>query len=127
MDDLWTYPQELGNLDIKGFDVEAPDGKVGTVEAANYDPGTSFLVVETGPLVFGKARILPASLIESVDRGSETVYVGWAKEQIKHAPEYDSDRVADPDHWARLNEYYRDAGTRDRGEAEASEATARRS
>jgi hypothetical protein len=30
--ELWTYPREVGRVDVTGYDVEAADGKIGRVE-----------------------------------------------------------------------------------------------
>ena len=52
--DLWTYrDQTWAGTDISGFDVEAADGGIGSVDEATYEAGGSWLVVDTGPWIFG--------------------------------------------------------------------------
>ena len=63
--DLWTYRDrsDLGanvvdtHPDITGFGVEAIDGSIGKVDEATYDLGRSYIVVDTGPWIFGKASM----------------------------------------------------------------------
>ena len=65
--DLWSYRDrtELGSnvvdthADISGFSVEAVDGSIGKVDDATYDVGSSHIVVDTGPWIFGKKVMLP--------------------------------------------------------------------
>ena len=60
------------NLD--GFSVEAADGGIGKIDEATYDASQSYLVVDTGPWIFGKKVMLPAGVIDRVDLDTETVY-----------------------------------------------------
>lgn len=36
---LWTYPESVGRLDLTGFEVEATDGSIGKVDEATQDAG----------------------------------------------------------------------------------------
>ena len=64
--DLWTYEITLPEMpDLTRFDVEATDGSIGHVDEASYDVGASYLVVDTGPWIFGKKVLLPASVIRA--------------------------------------------------------------
>jgi hypothetical protein len=88
--DVWGYVDlTLAEQHPAGFTVEAQDGKIGKVDKASNEPGSSYLVVDTGPWILGKKVIIPAGLIERVDRDSETVFVSRTKDEIKEAPEYD--------------------------------------
>lgn len=91
--DLWVYRVDCGidpteGTDIGGFSVEALDGAIGKIDAAYYEPGTSYIVVDTGPWILGKKVALPAGVIDRVDFDEEKVYVDRTKEQIKAAPVY---------------------------------------
>ena len=66
MENLWTFPETVGRLDVTGFEVEAIDGSVGKVDESSNAVGESYLVVNTGVWKFGKTVILPAGLIERV-------------------------------------------------------------
>jgi hypothetical protein len=103
---MWTYPDAVGRIDMSGYDVEAADGEIGTVDEATLDAGASYLVVDTGPWIFGKKVVIPAGLVERVDRDDEKVYVGRTKDEIRNAPEFDRDRYREADYRAKLGAYY---------------------
>ena len=104
--DMWTYPETLGRLDVTGFDVEAKDGSIGKVDEVAFDPGESYVVVDTGVWIFGKKVLLPAGLIERVDRDEETVYVDRTKDEIEQAPEFDKDNYRSADYRSAVGGYY---------------------
>jgi hypothetical protein len=108
--DIWTYrtTEPLGDIDVTGYSVEATDGGIGKIDEATYEVGGSYLVVDTGPWIFGKKVLLPAGLVDRVDPESETVFVSRTKDQIKNAPEFDEQRgFADDEYRGRLGDYYR--------------------
>jgi hypothetical protein len=107
--DIWTYrtSEPLGDIDVTGYSVEATDGGIGKIDEATYEVGSSYLVVDTGPWIFGKKVLLPAGLVDRVDPGSETVFVSRTKDQIKDAPELDEQRGYEDDEYrSRLGGYY---------------------
>jgi hypothetical protein len=95
--EIWVYSGKGWNQtdDIDGYKVEAIDGSIGKVDRATYDVGGSYIVVDTGPWIFGKTVLLPAGVLERIDRDDERVYVNRTKDQIKDAPEYDEGRFDD--------------------------------
>jgi hypothetical protein len=103
---LWTYPETVGRLDLTGFAVEAADGSIGTVDEATHDAEASFLVVDTGPWIFGKKVLLPAGLVDRVDRDAEKIYVGRTKDEIKQAPEFDHADYRGERYRAEVGDYY---------------------
>ena len=115
--DLWSYRDEslVSGEDLTGFHVEATDGSIGKIDEATYDVGASYLVVDTGPWIFGKKVMLPAGVIRDIDLDTETVFVNRTKDQIKNAPEFDEKRYRDQDYRKKLGSYY------DRGGAGYSE------
>ena len=61
--DPWSYRPDNGystGLDLVGYKIAAIDGDIGKVDQATYDVGTSSLVIDTGPWIFGRKVILPA-------------------------------------------------------------------
>jgi hypothetical protein len=110
--DLWTYPESVGRLDTKGFDVETVDGSIGKVDEATYEVGESYIVVDTGPWIFGKKVLLPAGIVDRVDREDEKVYVDRTKDEIKAAPEFDEDAYRDEGYRATVGDYYVTRGAR---------------
>ena len=99
-------------IDLTGFDVEATDGHIGKVEEATVERSNS-LVVDTGFWIFGKKRMIPAGVVTSVDGGNKNVSVSMTKDQIKNAPDYDSDKHAGDAraHHAEQQDYYQPYGT----------------
>jgi hypothetical protein len=110
--DFWTYPESVGRLDMNGFDVEAVDGSIGKVDEATYEVGESYIVVDTGPWIFGKKVLLPAGIVDRVDREDEKVYVDRSKDEIKNAPEFDEDAYRDEGYRATVGDYYVTRGGR---------------
>jgi hypothetical protein len=109
--DLWTYTStSLSQRDLTGLSVEALDGGIGKVDDATYDVGESFLVIDTGPWIFGKKVMLPAGVVRDVDLDTETVFVNRTKDQIKNAPEFDEERYRDPGYRKELGGYYGPGG-----------------
>ncbi|HET9482107.1 MAG TPA: PRC-barrel domain-containing protein [Candidatus Polarisedimenticolia bacterium] len=106
--DLWTYREAdaLQEVDVTGFEVEATDGEVGTVVEAAYELGSSWLVVDTGPWIFGRKVLLPAGTVESVDTETRKLYVDRTRDEIKSAPEHDPSGYADQEYRLALADYY---------------------
>ena len=111
--DPWTYgdASTIGvdattNLDLTGYSVEANDGGIGKVDEATYEASRSYIVVDTGPWIFGKKVLLPAGVIDRVDPDSETVYVNRSKDEIKNAPEFDEDTYQDETYRTQVGTHY---------------------
>ena len=103
--ELWTYNEDLKDItDLEGFDVAALDGDIGEVDEATYDVGSSYIVVDTGPWIFGKKVLIPASAIVRVDLDNRKVFLRLTKDQIKASPEL-SDSMTDADR-DRVGSYY---------------------
>lgn len=109
--DPWSYRNDVemsGNpADLVGFDVEATNGRIGKIDEATYDVGSSYVVVDTGPWIFGSKVMLPAGTIRRVDRSDRKVYVYRSKDEIKSAPKFDKETYTGRDYRHRLGEYYR--------------------
>ena len=97
-------------MDIAGFTVEAIDGKIGKVDEATQEAGGSYVVVDTGPWIFGKKVLLPAGVIQDVDLDTETVFVNRTKDEIKSAPEFDEKRYREEDYRNEVGGYYGPGG-----------------
>ena len=68
---IWTFSgTTTPTVDLSGFKVEAVDGSIGKVDEATNEAGGSFVVVDTGPWIFGKKVMLPAGLISDIDPDS---------------------------------------------------------
>ena len=109
----WTYQDDLyaGDIDIVGYKVEAIDGDIGKVDDATYDMGASYLVVDTGPWIFGKKVMIPAGVVRGIDEMEKLVFVNRAKDEIKKAPEFDESLYNDDAYRSELGTYYGPGGT----------------
>ena len=87
------------------------DGSIGKIDEATKEAGSAYIIVDTGPWIFGKKVMLPAGVIERVDHDDEKVFVNRTKDQIKNAPEYDDDAMAsDSAYRGELGSYYGTGG-----------------
>ncbi|NIK58662.1 PRC-barrel domain-containing protein [Kribbella shirazensis] len=71
-----------------------------------HEAGTSGLVVDTGPWIFGRKVLLPAGVVDRVDTEERKVFVDRTKDEIKDAPEYDETAGVNDDYRTRLGGYY---------------------
>jgi hypothetical protein len=108
MTDMWAYRDTTwtGGQDLVGYDVQASDGSIGSIDKATYDASDAYVVVDTGFWIFGKKRLIPAGAVTGVNHEDRTVNVGLTKEAIRSAPDFDS---ADWDESGRTQhtDYYR--------------------
>jgi hypothetical protein len=108
--DLWTYRTGMTSMtasdELEGFEVEATDGDIGKIDEATDDVGASYVVVDTGPWIFGRKVVLPAGVIERADLENRKVRVRLTKDQIKNAPEYTGEEYREPTYRTRLGAYY---------------------
>jgi hypothetical protein len=105
--DIYVYPEESWSaLDLSGFSVEATDGEIGSVDDATYEVGSGYLVLDTGPWIFGKKVMLPAGVVSRIDEGDRRIWVDLTKEQIKNAPEFDESSYRDESYRDELGTYY---------------------
>jgi hypothetical protein len=115
--ELWTFTDldSWRGTDISGFKVQAVDGEIGTVDEATYDIGASYLVVDTGPWIFGKKVLLPAGVVDMVDVTNHKLIVNRSKDEIQKAPEFDPQRYKEEAYRNNIGTYYGErmpAGTR---------------
>jgi hypothetical protein len=109
--DIWRYRSGLElSSDLTGFSIEALDGGIGKVDESNMETSASYLIVDTGPWIFGKKVMLPAGVIDTVDYDTETVFVNRTKDEIKNAPEFDPDNYRSEPYRSSLGEYYAEGG-----------------
>ncbi|MFD5428608.1 PRC-barrel domain-containing protein [Streptomyces sp. NPDC127084] len=107
---VWSYKSTAGHLagtDLRGYKVEAVDGSIGKVDKHSDEVADAYLVVDTGPWIFGKEVLLPASTVSRVDVDERKIYVDRTRDQIKDAPEFYRDKhLGDADYHEQLGSYY---------------------
>ncbi|MEU7996953.1 PRC-barrel domain-containing protein [Micromonospora sp. NPDC049060] len=106
--DPWRYRDtaRVADADLVGYKVEATDGGIGKIDSASHEVNDSYLVVDTGPWIFGRKVMIPAGTVNHVDHDERKVHVDRSKDQIKAAPEYDETADTDPTYRDRLGGYY---------------------
>jgi hypothetical protein len=104
--EIWTYSPDLEKTDLEGFKVHATDGDIGKVDEATYEVGSSYIVVDTGPWIFGKKVLIPGAAIVRLDLEDREVWLRLTKDQIKSSPEFDETTYRDEDYRDRVGNYY---------------------
>jgi hypothetical protein len=115
MADLWVYRVDVFTPnqtapDLAGFEVVTTDDqKIGKIDEATNEAGSSWIVVDTGFWIFGKKRMIPAGAVESVDHDERLLRVALSKEEVNNAPDYDKAREFQDAYRQEMDDYY---GTR---------------
>jgi len=107
--DAWNYRDDVGNdnHDLSGYRVDATDGHIGKVHRSSHDLGDGYLVVDTGPWIFGKKIVVPAGSVNHIDHAERMIYLDRSRDQIKSGPDVDAD-VFDRTGHDHVGDYYRD-------------------
>jgi hypothetical protein len=109
---MWRYPEGVRtDRNLSGYEVEASDGPIGSIDEATKAVDEYWVIVDTGPWIFGKRVLLPAGPVERVDHGDERVFVNRSREEIKNAPEYDVSAGASGPYRQELGTYYTASST----------------
>ncbi|MEV6522200.1 PRC-barrel domain containing protein [Longispora sp. NPDC051575] len=106
----WNYGPDSGypgsQATLVGYQVEATDGSIGKIDEATTEADSSFIVVDTGPWIFGHRVLLPAGIIDRVDPTDEKVYVSRSRDEIKAAPDYDPTHRDHPEYRHNTTRHY---------------------
>ena len=107
MSSMWDYRDSTwtDGYDLAGYDVEATDGSIGSVDQATNDVSNAYVVVDTGSWIFGKKRLIPAGAIASVEHDAKQLHIKLTRDQIKQAPDFDAEHWSD-DTRAQHGAYY---------------------
>jgi hypothetical protein len=109
--EVWMYrTQTLIGTDLTGFTVEAIDGKIGKVDESTNEATGSYIVVDTGPWIFGKKLLLPAGVVRDVDLDTQTIFVSRTRDEIKNAPELDENQYRSGQYKNEIGSYYGPGG-----------------
>jgi hypothetical protein len=92
--------------EVAGYHVHADDGDIGSVEAAAYDDGDAYLVVDTAPWIFGRKVLLPAGTVQRIDHDEHKVYLDLLMSQIEDSPGYDKDTFDTPEYRDEVGPYF---------------------
>jgi hypothetical protein len=105
----WNYRPDAGwtpEFDIVGYHVEATDGHIGKIDQQSPATNESYLVVDTGPWIFGTKVVVPAGCVTHLDHTDRKVYLDRSKDEVKGSPEFDPDRYTDSGYRDKVGDYY---------------------
>jgi sporulation protein YlmC with PRC-barrel domain len=74
---------------LRGLPIQARDGEIGRISDVLFEDDTwrvRWLVVDTGPWLFGRKVLLPASHVSAPEAGAESIAVDLTQEQVEGGP-----------------------------------------
>ena len=95
--------------EVHGYAVQATDGDIGKIDDFFFDETEwriRYLLVDTGPWIFGKEVLISPEWVENVSWTERDVQVKVMREQVKDSPEYNPQRTVDREHETMLYTYY---------------------
>ena len=112
LENSWD-PNLQSSKDVTGHNIQATDGEIGHVEDFIIDDDNwaiRYLVLDTKNFLPGKKVLISPQWIERIDWVDSKVFVDLSRESIKHAPEYDADKMLTRENETRLHDYYKRKG-----------------
>ncbi|MGW0391281.1 PRC-barrel domain containing protein [Streptomyces sp. NPDC003042] len=107
---IWGYGRDAGYVagtDLVGYAVEATDGSIGKIDKHTDDVERSYVVVDTGPWIFGRRVVIPAGVISRVDTEAGVVRLSCTRDEVKDSPEFAKDQDEDESTFVKLvGKYY---------------------
>ena len=103
----WSFPEGSVGHDesVKGYDVEATDGKVGHCSWASYAPRESYLVVSYKDGHHHVHHVVPAGAVKNVDHERQAVTLGVTVAEVKATPTHE--HLEAPVDWALVEQFDR--------------------
>ncbi len=94
---------------IKGFEIGATDGVIGTVECAYFDDSRwaiRYLVTDTGGWLSGRKVLISPRSIWAIDGPNRIVRVGLTRDQVANGPSIDIDKPVARQNEIEYSQYY---------------------
>jgi hypothetical protein len=94
---------------LKGFEIQAKDGSLGTVSDFLFDDSTwkvRWMVVDTGRWLTGRKVLIHPSAVISAEYGQRELNVALTKAQVKDSPDIRQDRPVSQQMQNDLYGYY---------------------
>ncbi len=92
-----------------GYTVQAMDGNVGKVEDFYFDGCTwqvRYIIVDTGPWLFGRKVLLMPGIVEGVHTLEDVVAVALNQAQVENSPDVDVAKPVSEQQLEELHTYY---------------------
>ena len=95
-DSVWDYRESTWTLDrdLVGYEVEAPDGRLGVVARASSSSPRPTWSSTPAPAIAGP-RLVPAGAVTSMHHDGRTVRIALTRVQLAAAPAYEDDTLDD--------------------------------
>jgi len=105
--DTLEPPRRAEDRGLEGFHVQGPDGDIGTVADVSLADGEHYIVVHTGRWITSRNVLLPAGVVENIDREHRRIHVNRTRAEIRDAPEFDERRLDDRAYLEKVGWHYR--------------------
>ncbi len=95
--------------ELIGYRISAVDDTIGAVNDFYFDDQSwtvRYLVIDTGPWLFGRRLLVATSAIDSIEFMREIVNVNLTKAQVEKSPDLDLERPFTRDQEIELHNYY---------------------
>lgn len=93
---------KVGSMSVIGYDVEATDGRIGTIDPSSGRFGVSCLVVDADPWITGRKILVPAGTVREIDRDDRTVRLDRSRADVEDSPGYDPETFTRPQYRDRV-------------------------
>jgi len=96
-------------VSLRGFSIGAKDGEIGKVYSFVFDDRSwaiRYLVVDTGGWLRGRRVLIAATALEHPDWHARVFPVELTKQQVRDAPDTDTDKPVSRQYEAELHSYY---------------------
>jgi len=96
--------------EVTGYYIEANDGDIGHVEdfiVDDDDWAIRYILVDTKNWWPGKKVVVSPNWIEQVSWSDSRVYVNAARDDVQHAPEYESNEALTREYETKLHHHYK--------------------
>lgn len=95
--------------DLRGFTIAATDDKIGSIDDFYFDDETwdiRYVVVDTGPWIFGRQVLISPAAVTALDWTDRTVSVQLTKGQVENSPPIAAEQPVSRQHEIDLHQYY---------------------
>jgi hypothetical protein len=96
-------------VSLRGFSLGAKDGEIGKVHSFLFEDRSwaiRYLVVDTGGWLRGRRVLIAATALERPDWHTHIFPVELTKQQVRNAPDIDTNKPISRQHEAELHSYY---------------------
>jgi len=95
--------------DLKGFDIMATDGQIGTVDHFFFDDerwAVRYIIVNTGNWLTGQQVLVSPYSVTQIDFSDNKLYVNLTQEQVKNSPDIDTHLPVSRQYETTFSDYY---------------------